>query len=92
MTKANLHQLLLLSASCAVLAGCSAKPVTAAPEGGASGDTIKIGLNYELSGDVASYGQASVAGIKLASWPSTSRACRRRWSTRSPSSRRSAAA
>jgi branched-chain amino acid transport system substrate-binding protein len=49
-----------------VLAGCSAKPVTTAPEGGASGDTIKIGLNYELSGDVASYGQASVAGIKLA--------------------------
>lgn len=49
-----------------VLAGCSAKPVTNAPEGGASGDTIKIGLNYELSGDVASYGQASVAGIELA--------------------------
>ncbi len=49
-----------------VLAGCSAKPVTNAPEGGATGDTIKIGLNYELSGDVASYGQASVAGIKLA--------------------------
>ena len=52
--------------SLSVFAGCSAKPVTAAPEGGASGDTVKIGLNYELSGDVASYGQASVAGIKLA--------------------------
>ncbi|MGC3953448.1 MAG: ABC transporter substrate-binding protein [Propionicimonas sp.] len=52
--------------SLSVFAGCSAKPVTAAPEGGATGDTIKIGLNYELSGDVASYGQASVAGIELA--------------------------
>lgn len=49
-----------------VFAGCSAKPVTGAPEGGATGDTVKIGLNYELSGDVASYGQASVAGIELA--------------------------
>ncbi|MBK8463885.1 MAG: ABC transporter substrate-binding protein [Nigerium sp.] len=49
-----------------VLAGCSAKPVTNAPDAGAAGDTVKIGLNYELSGPVASYGQASVAGIKLA--------------------------
>ena len=29
-------------------------------------DTIKIGLNYELSGGVATYGQSSVAGIELA--------------------------
>ena len=52
--------------SLSVFAGCSAKPVTGGPGGEASGDTIKIGLNYEISGDVASYGQASVAGIKLA--------------------------
>lgn len=34
--------------------------------GGAEGDTIKIGINYELSGPVATYGQSSVDGIKLA--------------------------
>ncbi len=32
----------------------------------ASGDTIKIGVNYELSGDVATYGQANVEGIEMA--------------------------
>ncbi|MFT3876360.1 MAG: ABC transporter substrate-binding protein [Propioniciclava sp.] len=52
--------------SLSVLAGCSAKPVANTPGSGASGDTIKVGLNYELSGDVASYGQSSVAGIELA--------------------------
>ena len=41
----------------AMLAGCSGGAGTAqAPQG----DTIKIGLNYELSGDVATYGEASV--------------------------------
>lgn len=34
--------------------------------GQASGNTIKIGLNYELSGGVASYGQSSVDGITMA--------------------------
>ena len=29
-------------------------------------DTIKIGVNYELSGEVATYGQSSVEGIELA--------------------------
>ncbi|HHW57648.1 MAG TPA: ABC transporter substrate-binding protein [Clostridia bacterium] len=29
-------------------------------------DVIKIGVNYELSGDVATYGQSSVEGIELA--------------------------
>lgn len=32
----------------------------------ASGDTIKIGVNYELSGPVATYGDASVKGIEMA--------------------------
>jgi len=32
----------------------------------AAGDTIKVGVNYELTGDVAQYGQASVDGIVLA--------------------------
>ena len=30
------------------------------------GDTIKIGVNYELSGDVATYGQACTKGIEMA--------------------------
>ena len=34
--------------------------------GSADSDTIKIGVNYELSGAVATYGQSSVDGIKLA--------------------------
>jgi branched-chain amino acid transport system substrate-binding protein len=52
---------LLLTAvivSIAVFAGCT-------PSAGNS-DTIKIGVNYELSGDVATYGQSSVHGIELA--------------------------
>lgn len=44
------------------LVGCGGD----ANNGSAEGDTIKIGLNYELSGGVATYGQSSVDGIKLA--------------------------
>lgn len=33
---------------------------------GTGGNDIKIGINYELSGGVAAYGQASVIGIKMA--------------------------
>lgn len=33
---------------------------------GSNSNEIKIGVNYELTGEVATYGQASVAGIKLA--------------------------
>ena len=33
---------------------------------GESADEIKIGVNYELSGEVATYGQSSVDGIELA--------------------------
>lgn len=48
--------------SMAVLAGCSSKD-----EGKtASGDTIKIGVNYEQTGGVAQYGIAHVEGIKMA--------------------------
>ena len=32
----------------------------------AVGDTIKIGVNYELSGTVASYGSSNVKGIEMA--------------------------
>lgn len=45
----------------ALLAGCSGGGGNAA-----TGDTIKVGLNYELSGAVATYGQASVQGIEMA--------------------------
>ncbi len=44
------------------LTGCGGET----DNGGTEGDTIKVGLNYELSGGVATYGQSSVDGIKLA--------------------------
>jgi branched-chain amino acid transport system substrate-binding protein len=43
----------------AVFVSCSQSTST-------NSDTIKIGINYELSGGVASYGQSSVEGIELA--------------------------
>lgn len=53
-----------LAAASLVLTGCSAGGGSApAP---AAGATYKIGLNYELSGDVATYGQANVQGIEMA--------------------------
>lgn len=45
-----------------LLAGCTSK--TAGNQ--ASGDTIKVGVNYELSGDVATYGQNLSDGVLLA--------------------------
>lgn len=46
----------------ALLPGCSGSQST----GGAEPSVIKIGINYELSGAVATYGQASVKGIEMA--------------------------
>ena len=46
------------------LAACSASP--GGTTGGGDAKTIKLGVNYELSGGVATYGQASVDGIKMA--------------------------
>ena len=43
------------------LTACSKKAGTSG-----NGDTIKVGLNYELSGQVATYGQGLVSGIELA--------------------------
>lgn len=40
--------------------------LTGCGENGGEGETIKIGVNYELSGAVATYGQSSVDGIQLA--------------------------
>ena len=45
------------------LAGCGGDK---APAGDAAPETIKIGINYELSGDVATYGLDSVTGIEMA--------------------------
>lgn len=41
-----------------ILTGCQSSPVDES--------TIKVGINMELSGEVASYGQAELNGIKLA--------------------------
>ena len=45
----------------AMLAGCSANG-----GGSTAGDGYKIGLHYELTGEVADYGQAELEGSKLA--------------------------
>jgi branched-chain amino acid transport system substrate-binding protein len=46
-----------------ILAGCSAG---GNGSGGSSEDVIKIGVNFELSGPVASYGQSNAKGVELA--------------------------
>ncbi len=48
----------------AMLAGCSGGGAGTAQA--PAGDTYKIGLNYELSGDVATYGEANVQGSEMA--------------------------
>lgn len=50
-----------------LLAGCSKEESKSGNEGGKEAATeVKIGINYELTGDVASYGEASVNGIMMA--------------------------
>ncbi len=56
--KKLLSIILTVIIAAAIFAGCGAE--TAGP------NEIGIGINYELSGEVASYGQASVSGIELA--------------------------
>ena len=49
------------------LAGCAGTGPGGSSSSNTDGpSTIKIGLNYELSGDVATYGQDSVQGAKMA--------------------------
>ena len=57
--KKTLTLLVAGALSLATVAGCGSAS-------GSSSDTIKIGINYELSGAVATYGQASLDGIKMA--------------------------
>lgn len=50
-----------------VLVGCNKSPdVTANATGTTVGDTLKIGVNLELTGSVAAYGNAEKNGINLA--------------------------
>jgi len=55
--KKILSILLLIVLTTTLISGCG---------GSSNANEIKIGINYELSGDVASYGKASVDGIELA--------------------------
>ncbi|HMT87516.1 MAG TPA: ABC transporter substrate-binding protein [Arachnia sp.] len=71
----NLSRRMFLGATAAAavagVTACNASPQTNSntDPGGTGGDeasTIRLGVNYELSGDVATYGLASVAGIEMA--------------------------
>ncbi|MDR4925412.1 ABC transporter substrate-binding protein [Peribacillus sp. NPDC094092] len=55
---------LSLTLAAGVLAGCSGSGSSEKSSG--DGDTIKIGVNLELSGGVASYGQSIAEGLELA--------------------------
>ncbi|MGE5629936.1 MAG: ABC transporter substrate-binding protein [Caulobacteraceae bacterium] len=59
--------LALLLALSLLMAGCAKNPAPAASNSSAAAPaTIKVGLNYELSGPVATYGQGLTNGIELA--------------------------
>jgi branched-chain amino acid transport system substrate-binding protein len=49
-----------------LLAGCSGGGQEVSKEGGEAANEVKVGINYELTGNVASYGEASVDGILMA--------------------------
>jgi branched-chain amino acid transport system substrate-binding protein len=55
--------LLSLSLVSFLFTGCASK---ASSSGNNEGSTIKVGLDYELSGDVATYGQGLTEGIEFA--------------------------
>ncbi|HHX04136.1 MAG TPA: ABC transporter substrate-binding protein [Tissierellia bacterium] len=63
--KKLLSVFLVLVLMAAALVGCSKAPSQPAASG-ADAEEIKIGINYELSGGVAAYGQANLEGIELA--------------------------
>lgn len=56
--KKIVNVILLVALVMTLFAGCS--------KTAANANEIKVGINYELSGDVATYGQSSVEGIELA--------------------------
>lgn len=49
-----------------LMAGCGTKESSGSSSNGKDSDTIKIGVNLELSGGVASYGQSIAEGLDLA--------------------------
>ncbi|SCG84278.1 Leucine-, isoleucine-, valine-, threonine-, and alanine-binding protein Leu/Ile/Val/Thr/Ala-binding protein [Proteiniborus sp. DW1] len=59
----KLTVVLSLFLALSLIAGCSSGGVNSKAE---SGNTIKVGLNFGLSGAAATYGQGSVEGIELA--------------------------
>ena len=64
--KRTVSAIVAATAGLALLAGCSTTPTTGGGGAAASGSTVKIGLNFELSGAVASYGQAQAQGAEMA--------------------------
>ncbi|WP_394235623.1 ABC transporter substrate-binding protein [Niallia oryzisoli] len=68
MRKRKLNALFMsLMLSAGVLAACSGNDEqTSGTESNGSGESIKIGANLELSGNVASYGQGIAEGLDLA--------------------------
>ncbi len=66
--KKSLLVVLSLVLTLSLLAGCGASPSSDADTSSdtANSDTIRVGLNYELSGAVATYGQNLTEGVELA--------------------------
>ena len=55
-----------LQLACAVLGATLLSSVFAGCGSKESGDTIKVGANFELTGNVANYGNATIEGLQLA--------------------------
>lgn len=67
MKKRFLVVMSLLMVLSLVIAGCGGGQQTQSQGGGAgTGDTIKIGANFELTGTMAAYGRTSVNAVKMA--------------------------
>lgn len=64
--KRSLSLLAAVLVGASLFAGCAKSTGTSSSSNGDSAKTIKIGLNYELSGGVATYGQSITQGIELA--------------------------
>lgn len=65
MKKKTILSLISIIMVISMLVGCAGGNTNNSGEAD-SANKVKIGINYELSGDVASYGQASVNGIMMA--------------------------
>jgi len=61
--KRNLLVILSLVLTLSLLVGCASNTTSGNKN---DPDTVRVGLNYELSGPVATYGQSLTAGIELA--------------------------